>query len=214
MQNIKAEINVPGKYLAALSCFAAVHDVRDYLKGVYVEVTANESRLYAADGVKLAAYRHQEETEVEKPVAVLIPTEALKGAKGDELVTIQIGPEADGRRAVDVVFAGLTRSALAEAVHYPDCQRVIPASVNGKVAQFNPLLIADVVKGFIALHSKKQACTMTIGHNGTDGAALIDMQDPNFVAVLMPLRDTAKPPTHSHAWAKTAPGENPAGDLV
>ena len=230
--NTVAEITILGRYLAALSHFAAVQDVRFYLKGICLEIHPTETRLIATTGVRMMAVRHFEEVALDKPLQVIIPTELFKGCRGQGPTIVRVGELANentshARHVAVSATAGATwAQGLSLDGRFPEWQRVIPSEVSGEVSQLDPLELAEVTKGFVALNGKKATTSMAIGHAGESSAVLVNMLDPNVVAILMPLRKTKAVidaekktgvpwvPKQPHAWVKQQPGENPAGDLV
>lgn len=219
--DIKAELTIPGKYLNALAQFAATKDVRFYLTGVCVEVDRHVSHLIASDGSMLAAYRHCEEVNISAPVQATIPMTMLKGLKQGAQYTLQIGDitHEDGSaytRTVAIGLAGNIQVGNSLDGRYPEWRRAIPhGEVSGEISQFDPDKIARAHKAYRQLNGTKTS--MTIGHNG-NAAAVISMRDPNFFAVVMPLRETGvQTPdnpfvqTRAPAWAGYG---NAASDLM
>lgn len=195
------KITVPAKYIAALKLFAAYSGRRNYLKGINLEIGRHESRLVATNGVILGCFRVIcEQPDVTEPLRdIIIPNELVMPIRAYGEVEITIGPidpnqNDDGDavqaiRARQITLAYGWRKMKGKTLdgEFPDYRRVIPSKVSGDPAQFNPYDVGTLSKAYIALHGARKQPLFCIGFNGTK-AALIDLDDPNFVGVISPIK--------------------------
>lgn len=200
---------VPARYIAALMLFAPVSDAsRSCLEGIQFEVGAGEMRLVATDGARLGVARipHDEPLELDGPVSAIVPRSLLEGIKASlpVHVVIILGAPADGAehaRHVTVRAAGVDRVGLTIDARFPDWRRVIPRTVTGEAAQFNPIYVGDLAKVRKALDPRGDSARVRLAHNGK-GTAWIDFGLPDFMGVLMPVVYGDKvPPLTFPEWA-------------
>lgn len=192
---MEIKLTVRAEIIAVLKLFAAVKDVRPYLKGINLEIGRRESRLVACDGSMLGCFRvESDQPLVDAPLgSIIIPNELLKVVKPSGLVEIVIGPLAESKgqeRPVRVTYWSANgQSTTAQGVTingtYPDFRRTIPSKVSGEPAQFDPRYLGTLAKAWGALHGNSTTPLVGIGFNGAD-TALIDLKDSDFVGVIMP----------------------------
>jgi DNA polymerase-3 subunit beta len=177
------EINMPEvilntSHLKAAILFAADKDVRCYLKGVFAEVRATETRLVATNGAAAAAVLR---TRVSQPVMpdVIIPSEVIQLALVRKSPTVALALD-EGRWSLGgIAFTPVDGK-------YPPYRRIIPVRASGTAAQFDADLIARFRKAGKALGVKGHP---VIRHNGDDGAQVQFVgREDEFVGVLRPLR--------------------------
>lgn len=183
--------------LKAVSYLSANKDWRDYLNGVYVEYSPTETRLIACNGHALGI--HRSAVENEGSGSFLIPVEAVKTMLGwkvsNHVASTPITSTCtDGRYHAELIVHGCSFQPID--TQFPDYRRIIPDKCSGEVAQFNPDYIAAFAKAACALGSESGYAT--IAHNG-NGAALVNIGQPDFIGVLMPLRH------NSYSVIDTAP---------
>lgn len=195
------KITVPARYIAALKLFAAYSGHRNYPKGINLEIGRYESRLVATNGVILGCFRViGDQPDVTEPLRdIIIPNELVRPIRSYGHVEITIGPidtnqNDDGdaatvSRARPITLAYGWRKMKGKTLDggFPDYRRVIPSKVSGDPAQFNPYDVGTLSKAYIALHGARKQPLFCIGFNGTK-AALIDLDDPNFVGVISPIK--------------------------
>lgn len=194
------KVSISPRKIAAVKLFAAKTDVRKYLKGVYIEVGKTETRLVATDGICMAVVREPVETDVSEPVTAVIPMELLKNVKPSDLYNIEIrigerekrvGPA--GNEILTHIRPILIKQgpALIEGKSFDstfvDYRRVIPTEVSGEPAQFDHALLSRFGQAVKAWYKKPKTQTFLVGYNGR-GPAIVDIGDPDFCGVLMPLR--------------------------
>ena len=191
-------MNIPSKYLKAALLFAPKKDVRRYcLNGVLFEALNGQARLVATDGNMLGVFRLGECSLPD--TQIIIPCECLETIKlkyGE--VTLRPG---DGKTCA-LVYAGEEYTFTAIDARFPDYRRVIPSGVmSGESAQFSSELIVVMGKAYKVLNPSSKWNMPYISHNGLRGA-LVDLNDDNFLGVIMPLKTTARGgrPLRTEAW--------------
>jgi len=128
---------------------------------------------------------------------VIVPRELLSrivGGRAAPPVIIAV----DEDETVSVTQAQITTSSKAIPRTFPNWRKVIPASTSVIAAQINPRFMADVGKA-ARLVTGSRTNLPKIRHNG-EGCVLVDMRAPDFVAAIMPFRDTKAPPYTPPAW--------------
>jgi DNA polymerase-3 subunit beta len=196
--------------LFAMSHLAAKKDIRFYLMGVCLELGRRESRLVATDGHILGVLRLADQVApgIEETAQYIIPLDAVlkfkpkaKSAK-DVVLTIEAAQE-DGRQ-----FAVLSDPYSGESYRFqmidgrfPDYRRVLPKTVSNEPGQFDPDFLVRFKKVSVDLGSRRGL--VTVSHNGRGDAscaALVTVDDPRFLGVLMPWR-TEEPTMSAPGWA-------------
>lgn len=209
---MEIKLIVPTKIIAILKLFAATKDPRFYLNGINLEVGAKETLLVATDGHRLGCFRvKSEQPAVAAPLTdIIIPNELLKQlkpAKGGavEITIGEKGTPGSSVRPITLSHAGMAMSGETIDGRFPDFRRVIPSTVTGEPAQFNPLYLGTLGKAYTLLHGNKPPL-VGIGYNGA-AAALIDLGDEDFVGVLMPLQGGRRPlaPSAPPIWWTDSP---------
>lgn len=172
-------ISVSRKQIEAALLFAAKKGARYYLCGVWVGKGPHGGALLAAtDG------HHAAVINTGKPYPDTLPPGgfilgrdraalAVKGAGKEALIEL-----APGR-------VGHIGGAGTDA-QYPDVLRMIPATVSGELAHFDPALLFAFRKARRVLCGQDGGF-VAVGHNGAS-AARVAIGDPDFVGVVMPLR--------------------------
>jgi DNA polymerase-3 subunit beta len=206
---MEIKITVRAEIIAVLKLFAADKDPRNYLCGINLEISPVESRLVATNGHMLGCFRvKSKQSEVSTMLTdIIIPSDVLAAIKPSGMVEIAIGePEPmangkglSGRRSVTVTQGGSSSHGVTLPAKYPDYRRVIPTKVSGKPAQFDARYMGTLAKAWAILHGKKSLHGVAIGFNGPSEGALIDLDDKDFVGVIMPLRNTNSPKS-APAW--------------
>lgn len=175
-------MNIPAKCLKAALLFAPKKDARYYLNGVLFETLHGQARLVATDGNMLGVFRLGECSLPD--TQIIIPREKIEviKLKADE-VTLRPG---DGKICA-LVYAGEEYTFTAIDARFPDYRRVIPSGVmSGESAQFSSELIVVLDKAYKVLNSSSKWNMPYISHNGLRGA-LVDLNDDNFLGVIMPI---------------------------
>lgn len=129
------ELSVPQTVLRQLldfTCFAMAHqDVRYYLNGVYMIFSAQDLRLVATDGHRLATMSLPIRSHLTQSIAVILPRKAVQEmqrlfAEGEMEIGIVIGK--NHLRAVTTQTSFITK--LVEG-KFPDYHRVLPKAGEG-----------------------------------------------------------------------------------
>ena len=199
------KLNIDRSALRAVLKFAAEDDVRYYLNGVCLEVARDVAFLVATDGHRLGAVMIPTLTgENLVPGSFIIPSALIKGVRKagrkvptDVEIIIETPDVVDS--PVQVTDGEVKLSGKLIDAKYPDWRRISPQSVSGKVAQFNPAYLKSFLEARQELQGKDCPPVISVSHNG-DSPALIDIEDPNFVGVLMPCR-TRAPLKAAREWA-------------
>lgn len=191
-------------YLKAANVAASIEQTRYYLMGVSLTVVGPNVLYVATNGTSLIALRQDldAESECKWPAnGAIVPSSLIAQIKqtpqskrcGDvaEITCV------DGTISI-AVMGGATYSDKAIDGSFPDWRRVVPSTVNGETAQFDPALLASFAKARKAL-SGGQSKFITLGHNG-NGPALVNFCDDanDGFGVIMPVRGDA--PTATPSW--------------
>lgn len=165
----------------ALREFIPQKDNRSYLHGLHVELNQSESFLVATDGHALLAYHHNEgHGEADKgQVRFTVPKELLVGLKPRGSIAIILDED---QKTCTLHQQGASRFSNVIKDRYPDWRRVVPPSISGEVALYNPALmvpIAKAAKHLGALHSY-------VTPNGDSGGH-VGFGREDIVGVIMPL---------------------------
>ena len=181
------QVTLSRKALKAAAVCSARKDIRYYLNGVNVSFMPDNDKwwaVYAAtEGhILFTGKAPCNKDEGLPPESLIIPFDVVKNAcKGSNrtldgifLVTRDNGQYQLG----DVVFTPIDGK-------FPDYTRVIPQTLSGVVAQFNPYLLAQ---GQNALQTWQDNSRLTCGiqHNGDSAGVMGDLSDA--VVVVMPMR--------------------------
>jgi hypothetical protein len=205
------------KYLQSLAKhIAPKSDIRYYLNGVLLEVTA-AGRFYAAtDGHKLVVIREARQ-ETDTDGQWILPRDVILGIKIQKAGRNPVEHaelEIDGAKAkLDYCSTG-TVFAFVDG-KFPDWRRVIPTAPTGEIAQYNPDYLVAVRDCAAATVGTGKYSGLYLAHNGT-GAGLYQSHSPDFIGIVMPLRaDTADAyipaPTDLQVnWGFSAPAPAPA----
>jgi len=176
-------ITVRPAVLKSLLLFAAIKDVRYYLKGVHLETGPNGACLVALDGHRLGAVHCPGALDA---TSGIIPRELIEKVvkvygKADSLeITIS------GEYPHQYDIRGL--SARGIDAEFPDWRRILPTEKpNGKGGQFNASYLFDFAKAIKLLGAPIDS--MLVSYNGPTTAALITAPKlPEFMGVIMPVR--------------------------
>lgn len=190
------ELLIPSTALCAVREFAAIQDVRYYLKGVLLEHGAGDTVLAATDGAVLGAYQADlSPTDTTDPVQLIIPLHTLKGIKPRSNAPVSL--RAEEREPVDTgapprwwltlsLPGGVSFSDYAVEGRFPDWRRVVPRTVSGEVThQFNPSLMVRFQRAAAALKGKPYRGDepVSFGFNGDRALVRIPGEDA-FVGVV------------------------------
>lgn len=213
------KLTISHDVIKALLIVAPKQDIRYYLKGVLVDVRAQDITLVATDGNVMLSMPHLDDVEGDRLIGQwIIPREALEAVKPCKAgratlpISIEIIPGAERPdperpgvtiKATDTItIAGATTTTTKPVdSRYPDWRRAVPGSASGEVAQFDPALVARL--GDVhALLGGSEKFKPVIHHNGGSGA-LVSSLGRFALGVIMPYRVDAEDMRHPGlpSWA-------------
>ena len=179
-------INVPMNIIRAAIPCAGVNEKRAYLNGARFEYTADDTtlRVISTIGTMMSCFSVCMPEEDGEDLSVTIPTDLLKlVAKNKGSVAVL------NRYAAGYRFGGVFFDPVAG--EFPDYRRVIPATLSGKVANFDSALLDRAQKALRAFYQRKNGL-FVLEQNGKDGAVMHG-GDSNAVVVIMPCMPILKP---------------------
>lgn len=166
------ELTIPRRAMRTLierTQFAmAQQDVRYYLNGLLLEVTAKRVRCVATDGHRLAMSEAGLDTGFKDNLQVIVPRKAVMELTrlldpSDETVTLKIG---NGQIQVDVDVVRMT-SKLIDG-RFPDYERVIPDSGDKKLQADRELVKRALARTAILSNEKFRGVRLNL-----DGSKLV-----------------------------------------
>jgi len=191
-------------------------DIRHYLNGIYCEIRGNDAILVATNGHVLGAFNCAQavvfdEGERREDTSFIVPCALLEDAKlslkGECTVELKHDDPTISIRRITLrdSYSDITVGGDEVDGKFPKWRMVIPQSVSGEVAQFDPELIARLAAASKAILNVRRNAIIPLylAHNG-DSGALVSIGDDNFVGVLMGLnmsRVANSIPTAPPAWA-------------
>lgn len=184
-------ITIQKNALKAVSRFAAKADVRYYLVGVYVEASETETRLVATDGHTMLVHRSADEnTHTWKGIIPLDTVKAIlkhKSPYEKKGNTLPVELSECGGTESRIDYAGQAFIFKPVDGQFPDYRRVIPETINGEPAVYQPEYLQRVADAASDLGAflKGTPC-YTVGYNG-NGPAVFGIND-SCMAVIMPVR--------------------------
>jgi len=178
-------ITISPDLLKAAVLFTSKEETRYYLKGVSIQATPATIKVAATDGHRLFVARENQEENTET-FSIIIPSETIATAtKGVKYCHLELSKISETQwRLGDTIFTPIDGT-------FPEYSRIVPTSVSGETAQYNPEYIAGLGKANKLLGGSN---TATIGYNG-DKPALVTgdgYKAHNALAVLMPMRSAAE----------------------
>ena len=190
------------KYLQSLAKhIAPKSDIRYYLNGVLLEVTAAGRFYVATDGHKLVAIREARQ-EGDTIGEWIIPRDVILGIKIQKAGRNPVEHaelEIDGAKA-KLDYCGTGAVFAFVDGKFPDWRRVVPQTLSGELAQFNLELLSridDIRKAF-----GRNACDATIHHNGKSCAQITGLH-PDALMLVMPCRSNdAQGDAPVPSWAR------------
>lgn len=213
------KLTIEHAVIKALLLVAPKNDVRYYLKGVLVDVRAQDVTLVSTNGAVLLSVPYLDDVEGDRMTGQwVIPREAIEAVKPCKVgrttlpITVEIIPGAETPdperpgvtiKALDTITITGATTTTTKPVdgRYPDWRRVMPGSALLEVAQFDPALVATF--GDVhALLGGSEKFKPVIHHNGR-GGALVSGLGRDALGVIMPLRVNADEMRHPGlpSWA-------------
>jgi len=173
--------------LKAVNLLSADKDLRHYLNGVHVSATATATRLTATDGHALGIHQSEQQNEGVDFVEMIIPNDVIKLIKSaSKNVDTVVIDTADGITGTIGAITGAAVSFKAIDGKFPDVQRIMPKTISGETAQFQPYLLEKFSKASKLLGSKKGL--INVAYNGTSTALVKIDATQDFMGLVMPLR--------------------------
>lgn len=204
------EIFITAKQVGVLLQFAAKHDVRDYLNAICIQVDGRKGFAIATDGAILGVYRLHFPEPLEK-LEVIVPRDILENVKttsAGALVSISVDETSPSYPRNIAVRQGNSQwHGVMDSRAYPDWRRVIPEKVSGDAANLSGIIQEKLIKAAKIIQGSKNPL-VGLGQNG-EFASMIDLGDPDFFGVAMPVRLTGpcekgegdvSVPTHRPEW--------------
>ena len=187
---MKYRVTIDVKPLAAVAEFAAVQDIRYYLKGVFVDVAGGF--LVATDGHAMGVARNAtgwEDDRIDFSIPLDVAKEIVKAAKPVKAAHVTLMSEDGKSWAVD----GAIRVAPFKAVDgsFPNWRRVYPTEFSGVAASLDPNITIKCVKARKAL-GKGSDVSGQFETKANGMSACLAILDANVHAVIMPLLEAAK----------------------
>lgn len=167
---------------AAAEC-AAENGTRSYLKGVCIEYTASDNRVWivgTSGHILFAAW--QAVDPVNESFKVLIPTKMASKIKAK---SIDVSP--DG--TVQTFFDGTVGSFKVESVAegYPDWRRVIPEQVKNEHQTYANTYLVKAAKVFDLVAGGKGKTGYVDVRGGGGGPGIVQGLPVNCIVVIMPI---------------------------
>lgn len=207
-------LSIPHNVIRAALLAVPKEDIRYYLKGMCIDASqsaAGKLYLTTTDGHRMmvfdaAPFARDENGDAAPVLAmaweqIIIPREMLdavkpaKAGRAELNIKVQVSPDS-------VTVTGAT-TATGKPIdgEWPYYRHVLPQTLSGETAQFNPDYLADLGKAQALLNGKRKGTYLRLAHNG-NGPALAELSDAAF-AIVMPQRaDKADIPTGLPAWFK------------
>ena len=197
-------ITINKSALKAASRFAAKSDIRYYLVGVYVEANETETRLIATDGNTMLIHRMKAENT--HSWSGIVPLDTVQAIlkhkspyekKGNHL-PIELSECGGTEGRID--YAGQAFVFRPVDGKFPDYRRVIPQSITGEPACYQPQYLQRIQDAAYDLGNAKEG-GFGMGYNG-NSAAVCPIND-DCVAIVMPLRQDMLPAGEvGYQWAR------------
>lgn len=196
------QISINRNALKAVSRFAAKSDVRFYLVGVFVEANETETRIVATDGHTMLIHREHADKDANTGawsgiISMDTINQVLKvkmaSKRMEYPVEINVQP---GNPEIRIEYAGSIFVCKAIDGQYPDYRKVIPGTISGEPAIYNPEYLQRVKDAANDLNIVDYG----VGYNGTDPGVFVINSD--CFAIVMPLRYPVRNDASAIAWGK------------
>ena len=170
--------------LKAAVLFTSKEETRYYLKGVSIQATLATVKVAATDGHRLFVACVNQEENIDT-VSIIIPSDTIATATKSTKYPLALSKLSENQwRLGDTIFTPIDGT-------FPEYSRIVPTSISGENAQYNPEYVAALGKANKLLGGSN---TATIGYNG-DNPALVTGEGykaHNAIAVLMPMRSAVE----------------------
>lgn len=183
------QITIKQSTIKAVAHAMAKNDIRYYLKGMLVHTNGHDTRLVATDGHRMNVAIVERTMLVEAPQKYIIPASLVsticksKAGKNNKKPEVTLTFH-DGKVAAALPDGTEAVAKLVDGI-YPDYDRVIPHTLSGDAAQYNPQYVLDAhnsIADYLGVKDHKISLSM----NGQNGCAA--MACDGFAALIMPWR--------------------------
>jgi DNA polymerase-3 subunit beta len=189
--------------LRAVLVATSTEETRYYLNGINLEFTPTGVVMVATDGHRMIVLRqpYGEHGATQAHPSVIVPRDLVAKLKVKHKVvdetTLTISD--DGRLTFE--HAGETYGGSRIDATFPGYRQVVPQDLDGKLAQYNPLYLADFAKARKELGGDRTTSPI-VRYNGESPAIVDFAWETGFDAfgVLMPIRTPDK--TLHYTWAR------------
>ena len=179
---------VNANVLRALANFANPKDVRESMRGIFVENSPKGLVLWASDGAAVAGLRVSDRAPGEAFELHISCAEVAMLPKTKNPVVLVLAAH-DTHLAVE---GARISCKPADGVRMPAYRRAIPSAVNHQPAQYNTTLLGKFADLAAALGRGKQVAGWNrISQNGQGPARVHIPEHPEFVGAIAPLREHA-----------------------
>jgi DNA polymerase-3 subunit beta len=183
------QITIKQSTIKAVAHAMAKNDIRYYLNGMLVHTNGHDTRLVAIDGHRMNIAIIERTMLIEAPKKYIIPASLVSTICTCKAPRDNKKPEVtltfhDGKVAAELPDGTEAVAKLVDGI-YPDYDRVIPKTLSGEVAQYNPEYVLDAYKS-IADYLGVKDHNFGLSMNGQNGCAA--MACDGFAALIMPWR--------------------------
>ena len=175
-------------------------EVRYYLIGVALECTASGWLALATDGHVMTIGRLNNAATDAAPIGtqIIIPRDVALGM-AKQFGAVLTFDTSLGPRTLRHGDVTVTLDPNAATWTFPDWRRVVPTTISGEVAQFDPAVTGpahavalDMYNAWRKPRDRKQTLFAHLAHNGK-GASCITFADVDLYAIVMPMRSDPIP---------------------
>lgn len=200
-----ATIQIQRSTIKAASHFMAQKDIRYYLNGILIESSPIETRACATDGHAMLLRQEDRKDDNAGSAGIIMPAETVAmilkwkapfKSAADMPIVITVPDDAAAEHRAE--WCGQIAVFRPIDGKFPDYQRVIPKTLSGESAHFNPELLMRCQKAAIDLGTSK-AGYFAFTQNG-DSAAIATFSTQAF-AIVMPMRGD-KADAADTSWAR------------
>lgn len=187
-KGITMQVTIEQSIIKAVAHAMAKSDIRYYLNGMLIHTNGHDTRIVATDGRRLNIAIVERTMLIEQPQQFIIPDTLVNTICKCKAPRHNKTPEvtfnfADGKVSALLPDGTESVAKLIDA-KYPDYYRVIPHTLYGEAAQYNPVYVLDAFKAcadYLGVKTPAVALSM----NGSGCAA---MSCGDFVALIIPWR--------------------------
>jgi DNA polymerase III sliding clamp (beta) subunit (PCNA family) len=203
-------ITIPTKYLKALKVFAGKKEEREYLNGIWLDISPKSVKAIATNGHILGVFNLAVPADITNSLHVIIPNDLLDRAKlGKSKQTYIVINEKAFKAEKDYSYhvtirtdEGMHCDGISYNGGFPEYRSRIPSTTSGEAAHYNVTLLEKIAKAYRELHgsTKEYSYNAWIRQNGMQGG-LFSLDEYDFIGVIMPVRpDVAKSTITRPEW--------------